>query len=99
MTSSKTSNSFHLQQRHFPIAGQLLECIFPRGNFPNVQFPKQQLPMSVLPTALSPQPVLVAVLGPIDHPSRSARQMIAHSAIFLRKNVAQRNSTSTNVRW
>ena len=57
--------------------------IFPSGNFPNVQFPKRQLPKVVFPSGNFPNVqfpkrqlpkfVLAAVLGPLSHPSRSAR--------------------------
>ena len=52
--------------------GNFFKGFFPNGNFPNVQFPKQQIPNSVLATALDPQAVLVMVLGPLAHPSRSS---------------------------
>ena len=37
------------------------------------QFPQQQLPKSFLAAVLGPQTVLVAVLGPLAQPRRSAR--------------------------
>jgi len=40
-------------------------------------FLKWQLPKSNLATALSPQPVLAVALGPLAHPSCSARPFIA----------------------
>ena len=43
-----------------------------------MQFPKQQLPKSVI--ALGPQSVLAAALGPLVHPSRSARPPLQPAA-------------------
>ena len=56
---------------------QVPKGIFPRVNFPNVQFPKRQLTKSVLAAVLGSQPVLVAALGPLAHPCRSAWPPIA----------------------
>ena len=62
--------------RYFP-KGFFPKCILPSGDFPNVKFPKRQLPESVLAAALSPPPtVVVESLGPLFHPSRSARPPI-----------------------
>ena len=62
--------------RYFPnelLMATSLGYIFPIGHNPNVQFPNRQFPKFVLATSLGSQPVLAAVLGPLSHPSNSAR--------------------------
>ena len=79
-------NVFEFFQYLDPVYNQCLvlsQRIFPSGNFPSVfsqvetsqmcNFFKRQLSKSFLAAALGPQPVLAAALGPLTHPTRSAR--------------------------
>ena len=61
--------------------------IFPSWNFPNVQFLKCQLPKSVLAVALALKPVLAAALGPLTHPSLSARPPLQPAAPLVNLHI------------
>ena len=57
------------------IKGIFPKAYFPSGNFPRVFSQMCNFPSLSQPQHLAPQPVLAAALGPLAHPSRSARPL------------------------